>query len=473
MYRNGEGVPNDHVEAAKWFRKAAEQGLATAQCNLGQMYFNGYYLPIPKDEAEAVKWFRKAAEQGNAKAQKLLGDAYASAGGVPKDAVEAVKWYRKAAEQGDPSYQCNLAFVLEYGVDEIRNEAEAVDWYRKAADQGDAQGQINLAHIYYRGKYVPKNLTEAVNWYRKAAEQGDDLGQTRIAEMYSKGEGVPKNYIEAYKWWNIASASGELFAKSAAEKRDEIAKIMSPAQVAEAQRLAAAFVPKNTHNKSPNPKPSAAADNNTTPRFSGTGFFVTTDGYFLTSLHVVKEGERIVIQTQQGAYPARLVRADAANDVALLKVIGTFRSLPIAASRGVQLGETVFTIGFPNVQLQGLSPKLTKGEISSLTGAQDDPREFQISVAVQPGNSGGPLVNQSGNVVGLIEAQLSDKAAYAASGALPQNVNYAVKSSVLTVLLESLPELTTKLTKPNPPKERKFEDVVNETKEAVALVLVY
>jgi S1-C subfamily serine protease len=79
----------------------------------------------------------------------------------------------------------------------------------------------------------------------------------------------------------------------------------------------------------------------------------------------------------------------AANDLALLKVSGRFPALPLQSSRGVELGETVFTVGFPNITLQGMEPKLTEAKISSLSGVQDDPRYFQISVAVQPGNSGG------------------------------------------------------------------------------------
>jgi len=87
-----------------------------------------------------------------------------------------------------------------------------------------------------------------------------------------------------------------------------------------------------------------------------------------------------------------------------------------------------------------MEPKLTEGKISSLSGGQDDPRYFQISVAVQPGNSGGALVNSKGNVVGVVAAKLSVRAALETSGSLPENVNYAVKSSYALSLLESVPE---------------------------------
>jgi hypothetical protein len=106
MYANGQGVTKDDAEAVKWYRKAAEQGHAEAQANLGIMYQHG--RGIPKDDAEAVKWYRKAAEQGQALGQNNLGWMYANGQGVTKDDAEAVKWYRKAAEQGHVTAQNNL-----------------------------------------------------------------------------------------------------------------------------------------------------------------------------------------------------------------------------------------------------------------------------------------------------------------------------------------------------------------------------
>jgi hypothetical protein len=112
-----------------------------------------------------------------------------------------------------------------------------------------------------------------------------------------------------------------------------------------------------------------------------------------------------------------------------------------------------------------------RGEIAALSGAQDDARYFQISVPVQPGNSGGALVDERGNVVGVVAAKLSARAALAASGSLPENVNYAVKSSFLLSFLESVPEVSAKLKDVNT-KERKFEDVVKSAEQAAVLVLV-
>jgi S1-C subfamily serine protease len=192
-----------------------------------------------------------------------------------------------------------------------------------------------------------------------------------------------------------------------------------------------------THPKDSVSKPKPAKKGGIT---LGTGFFVTTNGYLLTDLHVVKNASSISVKTGANLIPAQLVAQDVANDVAILKVEGSFPCLPLGDSDKVSLGQGVFTVGFPDPDLQGLSPKLTKGEISSVAGMKDDPRMFQISVPVQPGSSGGSLVDESGNVVGLIEASLSTVATAQQTGELLQNVNYATKIAYAKILLDTVPD---------------------------------
>ena len=119
-----------------------------------------------------------------------------------------------------------------------------------------------------------------------------------------------------------------------------------------------------------------------------------------------------------------------------------------------------------------IDTELRKGGIASLSGAGDDPRYFQISLPVQPGNSGGALVDERGNVIGIVSAKLDAVTALAASGVLPENVNYAVKSSLLLSFLESVPAVSTKLKAPNT-ADQKFEEVVKSAQQAAVLVLVY
>ena len=102
LYEKGDGVPQDYVEAVKWFRLAAEQGKADAQYYLGNMYRNGN--GVPQDEAEAVIWYRKAAEQGKSAAQNSLGEIYAKGKGVKKDYVTSYMWFNVAAISGHEPY---------------------------------------------------------------------------------------------------------------------------------------------------------------------------------------------------------------------------------------------------------------------------------------------------------------------------------------------------------------------------------
>ena len=122
--------------------------------------------------------------------------------------------------------------------------AEAVRWYRMAADQGNATAQTILGSMYgntFRDvQVVPQNYAEAVRWYRMAADQGNSQGQLSLGHRYLHGEGVPTNYVEAYKWFALSAAQGNVFAST---PRDFVLEKMTPAQIAEGQRLVAAWRP--------------------------------------------------------------------------------------------------------------------------------------------------------------------------------------------------------------------------------------
>jgi TPR repeat protein len=466
----------------------AEKGNANAQAYLGYCYYHGE--SVPKNVGEAVKWWRKAAEQGDAVAQRNLGICYEHGNGLRKDKAEAMKWYRMAAEKGHAVAQYNLGVCYSDGdvvakhpdpVDAIINlgrstlgmvsvakdAAEAVKWFRKAGEQGNADAQNKLGCCYEEGSGVKKDLAEAAKWYRKAAEQGNAAAQYNLGVCYKSGTGVPKNFVEAHKWHNLASAQGFGTAKT---QRFWSEVFMTREQIAEAQRRASEFRPRKAPEAGASVSGRDVVDSN--PAASATGFFITEDGFSVTNEHVVRDASQICLVTSTGNFPARVVKVDKPNDIALLKAEGRFAPLPIASSRAVKLGGMVATVGFPNIGLQGFAPKLAKGEIASLSGVQDDARYFQISLPVQPGNSGGALVDERGNVVGVVSAKLNAGAALATSGALPENVNYAVKSSFLLSFLESVPDVSAKLKAPVT-ADRKFEDVVKSAQDAAVLVLVY
>ena len=151
-YREGYGTAVDHVEAVKWVRKAAEQGFARAQYDLGLMYQFG--RGVERSNEKAVEWYLKAAEQGYADAQGLLGVMYENGIGVEQSYEKAAGWYLKAAEQGYADAQYHLGYMYYYGFGVEESNEKAAEWYLKAAEQGLARAQNNLGFMYQNGTGV-------------------------------------------------------------------------------------------------------------------------------------------------------------------------------------------------------------------------------------------------------------------------------------------------------------------------------
>ena len=205
---------------------------------------------------------------------------------------------------------------------------------------------------------------------------------------------------------------------------------------------------------------------------TGTGFLVSPEGHVITADHVIAEGKQIRVRTKGGEYPARVVRRDPANDLAVLKIEGTFAALHVLGSGRLRPADRVSTVGFPNPGLQGLAPKFSSGEIAALSGPGDDPRFIQISVPVQPGNSGGPLVNAAGSVVGVVTGKLDSIKTLKVTGQIPENVNYAIKGTILLGLLESVPGLTDQLPEAPAKPSKDPADTAKAVEAATVLIVV-
>lgn len=166
---------------------------------------------------------------------------------------------------------------------------------------------------------------------------------------------------------------------------------------------------------------------------SGSGFVVNARGDVMTNAHVVDGCSKITIR---GIGPARVLAADSAIDVAALSVEGA-AGRPYArfdGARIARLGEEVVVFGFPLSQFLSSTGNLTTGNLSALAGAGNDTSQYQISAPVQPGSSGGPLLNRSGNVLGLVVSGLT--LARADGSDIAQNVNFAVKGSLAKSFLD-------------------------------------
>ena len=178
---------------------------------------------------------------------------------------------------------------------------------------------------------------------------------------------------------------------------------------------------------------------------SGTGFAISEDGHIATAYHVIKDAKTVKIHLAKDSFvSARVIHGDPVNDLAVLKIENTTPNfLQIAPIRSIKTGDRVFTIGFPVSSVLGKEAKYTEGVVSSLSGIEGASSLLQITVPVQPRNSGGALVNEKGKVVGIITSTAAILPFIEESGTLPQNVNWAVKADYLKPLIE-LPKIEEK-----------------------------
>jgi S1-C subfamily serine protease len=177
----------------------------------------------------------------------------------------------------------------------------------------------------------------------------------------------------------------------------------------------------------PNPTGSPQAVNQ--GKFSGTGFALTTDGYLVTSYHVIQGADSLVVEGRdKRRYRAEAVYADRKHDLAILRItdrsFGGFGRLPYAVKAGeADLGERVYTLGYPREDVV-----YGEGALSAQSGFEGDTAFYQISIPVNPGNSGGPLLDERGNLIGIISGRQADV----------QSAAFATKSSFLVRLVDSL-----------------------------------
>ena len=476
---------DDYIKAFEWYKKSAKQGHQAAQYNLALMYEKG--VGIDKNEKKSVEWYRKSANQDHAGAQNNLGLMYSRGNGVKVDKYKAVKWYRKSAEQGNSIAQNNLAVMYEFGTGVPKNYKQSIDWYLKAMEgdsenaqenlndlllkmnggseplyneaveeynknlyrkvfpkflwlalDGNFEAQTYIGVMYAKGQWIEKNYKQAVWWYQKAAEQDYAVAQFNLGVRYDQGgEGVLLNDKEAVKWYRKAANQG--FAKAQYNlgvMYDEgEGVLLNDKEAVKWYRKAANQGHAKAQSRLEELLVAQGGENNKYTVFSGngTGFVVSKKGVVATNHHVIDNCGRIVVDGKD----ATLILQDEINDLALIKVDKVYDKVSRLSYRSPMLGSDISVFGFPLSDM--MSEKhisLTKGSVSSLAGMDGKLSNFRFTAPVQPGNSGGPIVNKKGKVVGITRAVLG-KTVLEKGDFLPQNVNFGIRSSLLINMMES------------------------------------
>jgi S1-C subfamily serine protease len=358
------------------------------------------------------------------------------------------------AQSGDSNAQVALGNVFAEGLYGLaKNADEAVRWYKQAALAGNSVGQYMLGSSYELGQGVPSNLAQAVHWYRKSANQGYVSAQAALGSLYLKGSGVEKDQIEAYKWLALAAAHGDVLANDAKLK---LAKGMTLPDLADAEYRAGSFRPVESSLAGRKPQ-----DDSPAPKSVEAGFFITTNGFFLAPLHVIKDARKVMVKTRTGLFPARLVKADILSDLALLKVTGNFAALSVAAQPNPASDLSVPQ--FNNEDWKAVRISLQTAKITSKTIALTNLFTVKMDGPVE--NVGGCLVDSAGAAVGLATFQQF----------APNQNTFRLQASTLAPLkhiLQTLPAVRASVTwaSPSPPKSPFNQATILD---ASALVLAY
>ena len=288
----------------------------------------------------------------------------------------------------------------------------------------DCKAAVTLAPQYYYGHL---NLGNSLLGLAKVPEA--------IAE-FKKAIELKPSLTHAY--WGRGRAFASLGNRDLARKDFEYVLSIQPTNEEVRQAIAALNSPPPIQEvrpapATPNPAPAPKTESAIS---SGTGFYVSGSGHILTNYHVVEECQTAsIFKPGFSVVGARIVAADTKNDLALLKSDASIKTVPPLRT-GARVGETVYAYGFPLTGLLSSSGNFTMGTITSVAGLGDDSRIIQMSAPVQPGNSGGPLLDKFGNVVGVIVSKLNAITLAQVTQDMAQNVNFAIKASIAENFLE-------------------------------------
>ena len=396
LYYYGYGVDKDQVKAAALYKQSADQGFEMAENDLGVMYQSG--TGVPRDYDEARKLYQLAAMQGNALGAKNTCRLYLNGVGVSIDGVEAYVWCNLAAGEGDtdaPSVLDKLQTLLT-----PKQIAIAQKRSRELA-ASIAQGN---------SKPAPSNNV--------APDDSTDIkkAQARLLQLgYYKGkaDGVigrgTTDAISSFERDHGLAVDGEV----------------SPTLLAALEKT------------EPSVQGTSIGGHGLSLHSTGTGFYVNGNGYLITNAHVVDGCKEIRASNGNRTDTLTLQAEDAADDLALLTHKGPVSSVAEFRDGGpLQVGEHLIVFGYPLPNVLSGQLTLTDGSVSALGGLGGSVQEFQFSAPIQPGNSGGPILDVSGRVVGMSVAKLNSIAVARATGDMPENVNFGINEQTLRAFLD-------------------------------------
>lgn len=299
----------------------------------------------------------------------------------------------------------------------------------------------------------------------------DPINWIRGEECYERGGSMALTCADGRQlqmFWDADNCAGG-FGKGADQQGNRITLIFNEKFSRVQSRIGSIALMKKKAPDLPPMQTGGAAPGGSAKRATGTGFFVTSDGHFLTNYHVIENGRRIMVRMPDDKFvPARILREDPQNDLALGVVDTATYALPLGLTRSLRRGDDLTVLGYPQPRLQGQEQKAVFGRVNALTGAQDDITTFQMDAPVQGGNSGGPVINVYGEVVGVVKSSLVRNSAANRS---VTDVHYAIKAAYVMPLLRA-EDLRDKVRISGRGRKMEKADLAERLKDGVVQIIV-
>ena len=476
-YLNGDFGTVEAQLGISTMERAARSGDDSAGYALAHIFLENEVVPI--NYPEATYWMARSAATNNNEAKYNMGWILSQEDNPNRNLTSAFEWYLKAAEAGYQPAFFKVAFALHFGEGVLENDREAARWYIKSADLGEGHSQRNLGFMYQEGEGVPQDYVKAYMWFNLAAARdisGAADAKNKLSRIMSRNQIDEAQRLSA-KWQpgktnhTFSSTSQTQQRLSARPKSTADTDMIKTAQQSlkafgfyngpidgiagsnteKAVRKFQEYIGEPITGKidselilnlgtatgilaaldSDEPED----DSTTRSGSSGTGFYVSSDGLIVTNAHVAEgcknprlaSGDALSMRDLDNSSDLALLSSSNANTVPLV----------LRSGRGIRLGSDVVVAGFPLRGILSDDLNVTTGSVSALSGPNNDRRLFQLTAPVQPGNSGGPILDESGNLVGVIVSKLDALSVAATTGDIPQNVNFGISLGTLQSFLDA------------------------------------